>query len=186
MHPDWVLRKCYVTNNQWKDYKKTMIDHIIEEQKIFNSKKNKYLYGTENFVLGASRSLQPSTLAFPLQPPSLSDQDSKLTVDLSYIRREPTDPYSDMQFTLSQPRSSTTIKVKNLLRNKGMDTAGKYVREQGIVIDNVKIGKNNVVFQDNKQLVAQRRKEIKFALCENNKADEALNSLYKVFLKLVE
>ena len=35
-----------------------MVQNKVEEMKIFNGKKNKYLYGAENFVLGSSRSLQ--------------------------------------------------------------------------------------------------------------------------------
>lgn len=45
LHPDWVLRKCYVNNGNWQTFKKGFITEIIDEMKIMNSKKLKYLYG---------------------------------------------------------------------------------------------------------------------------------------------
>ena len=55
LHPDWVLRKCYINNTGWQTYKKDIVDLKINEMKVVNGTKNKFLYGS-NAVLGSPRS----------------------------------------------------------------------------------------------------------------------------------
>jgi hypothetical protein len=57
LHPDWVLRKCYINNQGWASYKREFVDYKISEMKMLNGATNKYLYGQSNFILGSSRSL---------------------------------------------------------------------------------------------------------------------------------
>ena len=55
LHPDWVLRKCYINNTGWQTYKRDIVDQKIFEMKVINGGKNKFLYGN-NAALGNSTS----------------------------------------------------------------------------------------------------------------------------------
>lgn len=79
LHPDWVLRKCYINNTGWQIYKRDIVDLKIHEMKVINSAKNKFLYGHNNAVLGSSRSTNR------VQKKHLHD--FKVNVDLSYLKR---------------------------------------------------------------------------------------------------
>ena len=78
LHPDWVLRKCYINNTGWQTYKKDIVDLKINEMKVVNGSKNKFLYGS-NAVLGSSRSTTRVQKKY--------HQDFKVNVDLSYLKR---------------------------------------------------------------------------------------------------
>lgn len=47
MHPDWVMRRCFINNQGWSKYKRDYVDHKLEEMRTINGGGGaaKYLYG---------------------------------------------------------------------------------------------------------------------------------------------
>jgi hypothetical protein len=77
LHPDWILRKYYVRNQKWKQFKEGFIDETLEEMRIINSKKLKYLYGNSNAILSTDRSLSPERRAQSTKRASVTSKMSK-------------------------------------------------------------------------------------------------------------
>ncbi|CDW79643.1 UNKNOWN [Stylonychia lemnae] len=198
IYPDWTLRKHYLQNEEWKSYKKYFLSERLDEIKVLNSKRLKYLYGNQNAILRSESSTTSDG-----QTRQMSEySDQKVKVDLSCLQRNQgfsaipaalrLRATSQRNFNekshLSITRNQTSIQpLANSVQQNILATMNrKYIREQNIMIENVKLKTSKNHFLENKDFYSKKRQEIKFALNQNDKANEAYQNLHKTLNKLVD
>eukprot|EP00347_Sterkiella_histriomuscorum_P001579 403371486 len=201
LYPDWTLRKYYIRNVMWSEFKQGFMSNMMTQIKITNSKKLKYLYGNQNAILSSEKVTQASdTRAQQIKKAESEYADNKVRVDLSYLKRNiPGSQQALIRTIRSQSvKPSRNQSKTNLIRNTNtllsLDQQvqlttiqhKKYIRDKSIMIENIKLKNARNQFTDQKDLIGQNRKEVKYSINQNDKANEALLNLHKTLLKISE
>lgn len=121
LHPDWVLRRCFIHNQGWAAFKRGFVDFKLSEVKTLNGGANKYHYGHQNFIIGSNRSMSTMRAARP------EYQDFKVQVDLSVLR-------ANEHYGLSAEKSS-----RNQRGAVEVNTTDRFVKQRAVVLESVRV-----------------------------------------------